>query len=53
MTDHILGTKFNQQNLVPVGIGQEKVYGRQKVANCWKPRLFGKFWLIYFQSLVF
>ena len=43
MTDHILGTKFDYQNLVPVGTGQKKGYGPQKVANCRKPKLLGKF----------
>ena len=40
---HILGTEFNYQNLVPVGTGQKKGHVPQKVANCRKPRLLGKF----------
>ena len=51
MTDHILGTKFNYQNLVPVGTGQKKGHVPQKVANCSKPRLLGKFPVIYLESL--
>ena len=51
MTDHILGTKFNYQNLVPVGTGQKKGYLPQKIANCRKRRLLGKFWLMYLESL--
>ena len=47
MTDHILGTTFNKQNLVPV----KKGHGSQRVANCRKPRLSGKFLLIYLESL--
>ena len=43
MTDHILGTKFNYQNLVPVGTGQKKGHETKKVADCKKPRFFGKF----------
>ena len=43
MTNHILGTKFNYQNLVSVGTGQKKGHESQKVANCRKPRLLGKF----------
>ena len=43
MTDHILGTEFNYQNLVPVGTGPKKVHVPQKIANCKKPRLLGKF----------
>ena len=31
MTGHILGTKFNYQNLVPVGTGQKKVKGLRKL----------------------
>ena len=42
MTDHILGTKFNYQNLVPVDTGQRKDHVGQKIANCRKPRLLGK-----------
>ena len=42
MTDHILGTEFNYQNLVPVGTGQKKGHVPQKIANCRKPRLLGK-----------
>ena len=43
MTDYILGTEFNYQNLVPVGTGQKKDDVPQKIANCKKPRLLGKF----------
>ena len=43
MTDHILDTKFNYQNLVPVGIDQKNGHVPQKIANCRKPRLLGKF----------
>ena len=43
MTDHILGTKFNQKNLVPVSTGQHKGHEPQKVANCRKPKLLSKF----------
>ena len=43
MTDRILGTKFNYQNLVPVGTGPKKGHVPQKVANCRKPRPLGKF----------
>ena len=43
MTDRILGTKFNYQNLVAVGTGQKKGHLSQKIANCRKPRLLGKF----------
>ena len=43
ITDHILGTEFNYQNLVPVGTGQKKGHVPQKIANCRKPRLLGKF----------
>ena len=32
MIDHILGTKLNYQNLVPVGTGQKKDHGPQKIA---------------------
>ena len=31
MTDHILGTEFNYQNLVPVGTGQKKGHLSQKL----------------------
>ena len=51
MTDHILGTKFDYQNLVPVGTGQKKGHVTQKIANCRKPRLLGKFLLMYLESL--
>ena len=43
MTDRILGTEFNYQNLVPVGTGQKKGHVLQKIANCRKPKLLGKF----------
>ena len=43
MTDRILDTKFNYQNLVPVGTAQKKGHEPQKVANCRKFRLLGKF----------
>ena len=43
MSDHILGIKFNQQNLEPVGTGQKEGHVPQKIANCRKPRLLGKF----------
>ena len=43
MTDHILGTEFNYQNLVPVGTSQKKRHVSQKIANCRKPRLLSKF----------
>ena len=31
MTDHILGTEFDYQNLVPVGTGQKKDHVPQKI----------------------
>ena len=31
ITDHILGTEFNYQNLVPVGTGQKKVICLRKL----------------------
>ena len=51
MTDHILGTEFSYQNLVLVGTGQKKGHVPPKIANCRKPRLLGKFRLMYFESL--
>ena len=51
ITDHILGTEFNYQDLIPVGTGQKKGHVSQKIANCRKPRLLGKFWLMYLESL--
>ena len=43
MADHNLGTAFNQENLVLVSTVYQKGHGPQKVANCRKPRLLGKF----------
>ena len=43
MIDHYLGTKLNYQHLVLVGTGQKKGHVPQKIANCKKPRLLGKF----------
>ena len=43
MTDHILDTEFNYQNFVPVGTGEKQGQVPQKIANCRKPRLLGKF----------
>ena len=43
MTDHVLGTKFKYQNLVPVATGQKKGHLSQKIANCRKLMHLGKF----------
>ena len=51
MTDRILGTKFNYQNLVPVGTSQKKSHVPQKIANCRKPRHLRKFCVMYLESL--